>query len=177
MKSLDVKEMEEWATTIGIIATGLFFGWRLIAGWLIANLEVSVEASRQAKNSTIDWLVVKLILKKGNIDSIWLKDISVKIYGAEDKQLLEIINLDEFYRLTITNGSIDWKTKNPKITKFAIAPDETFHFSRIITVPFDRPIILEAGVFGTRIWWRGGAQWRASVASLPIEKRETPVLV
>lgn len=164
--------MQAIFTISAIIATAGFFIWKIIAGWLIINLEISLEATRQIKNNDDDWLSIKLLLKKGSTDGLWLKDIAVRICDLERNQINEIIEFEEIHALKIENEKVKWGSSAFKKRKYTIAPEEIFQFGRIVTVPAEKPLIMEAAVFGRRTFWRKGFQWRASVASLPIENRK-----
>lgn len=142
-----------------------------LAGWLIANLGVSLDTARQKSNADFDWLSIKLLLKKGNVDSIWLKDISIEVYDFETGNEIKTLSVTEFHAFNKINNKIDWKGKRPKEKLYAISPSETFQFGNIVKVPSGNPVMVEARVLGTRIGWAGGAQWRASVASLPVDDK------
>ncbi|HTE26966.1 hypothetical protein [Flavitalea sp.] len=160
---------------VALVSAAGFFGWKIIAGWLIVNLEISIETTRQAIDDTNDLLAIKLLLKKGNTDALWLKDIAIKVQDTEgNMEVKHIIRFDEYKSLSINKASqIVWGS-NIKSRKFTIAPGEVFHFAKIEKVSFDKPLIIEAAVFGKRAFWWKGFQWRASVASLLIEKRSVP---
>ena len=70
-----LKNTETVLTIIALTSAAGFFIWKLIAGWLILNLEVFIELQRQRKSDDNDFLAIKLKLQKGNTDALWLEDI------------------------------------------------------------------------------------------------------
>lgn len=170
--AMNLKDFQALFTGLAIIATAGFFGWKIIAGWLIVNLEIAIETSRQFKDETNDWLGINLLLKKGNTDALWLKDIAVKIYAYDGKPVNQIIRFEEFHSLTISDKKIDWDTPSKDKRNYTIAPGEIFRFGKIEAVPSGIPLIIEAAVFGKRAFWPKGFQWRASCTSLPVKKEK-----
>lgn len=162
--------LERIATIGAFVSAAGFFIWKIMAGWLIANLEIAIETERQAKDETTDWLSIKILLKKGNTDALWLKDISVKVSDIKRNEGAQIIQFHEFKSLSVINGEINWDNVNEHIRKYAIAPGEIFQFGCVLEVSNNVPLIVEAAVFGNRRFWRRGFQWRASTASLPVKK-------
>lgn len=159
-------------TILAIIAAAGFFGWKIFAGWLIINLEIDIQLERQPKDSTEDWLSILLLLKKGPTDGLWLKDIVVRIYDNKKHLLQEIKDIQEYNSVAITKNKLDWNKAPKNKTKYTIAPNEVFRFGIIREIKADSPIIVEGAVYGKRPFWRKGFQWRASVASLPVNKKE-----
>lgn len=173
MENICLKNLQALCTIIALIAGAGFFGWKLVAGWLIANLDISIEATRQAKNKSEDWLAIKLLLKKGNVDAIHLNHVFLRICDTKSKQLGEWITFSDFSKIQTTDKEYGWIIETTKPRKYAIAPGETFQFGKIVTVPFEEALILEAAVFGKRfLWLNGGPQWRTSLPSLPIDDRK-----
>lgn len=160
-----IEHLESLLTVLALASGGLFFGWKLIAGWLIANLDVIIEVERQKKDDEQDWLSIKILLKKGNIDAIWLKKILIKVYIPNDKNKIEKYYINEIERLIDIEGIEN--TNKPK-KYFAISPGETFQFGKIITIDKENPVMIEVVVLGKRPFWKGYAQWRSTAASLPL---------
>lgn len=157
-------------TILAIIAAAGFFGWKIIAGWLIVNLEIVIETERKPKDTTHDWLGINLLLKKGSTDGLWLKDVALKIDSFNGERVNEVIRFEEFHSIRIINQKLSWEKQNDDPRKFTIAPGETFRFGRVEIVPFDKPLIIEAAVFGKRAFWPKGFQWRASCFSLTCDR-------
>lgn len=161
-------------TTLGIIATAGFFGWKIFAGWLIINLEIDIECKRQTNNETEgkDWLSILLVLKKGATDGLWLKDIAVRMYGSNKQLIEEIKDIQEYNDVTIKDDKLDWDNPPEKKRKYTIAPNEVFRYGILREVEAGSPLIIEGAVYGRRPFWRKGFQWRASVISMPVDKNK-----
>ena len=196
MFEINLNQLEHLLTSIALFFGGLFFLWKLLTGWLVANLDVIIELERQKKDNQKDWLKVSIFLKKGSTDSIWLKEIAFKVcyLKIEDKSAPEdVVYLDDFRRRKkhpegqerVVRGVnkkeikvdkiIDWDkvefekpSEFSKESEFSISPGETFQYGKIIEVEKNQPLIIEVCVFGSRLFWHGGAQWRSTAASLPL---------
>lgn len=163
-------------TTLGIIATAGFFGWKIFAGWLIINLEIDIGYKRQTKDKTKgkDWLYISLVLKKGATDGLWLKDIAVRMYDSNKQLIEEIKDIQEYNDIAISDDDkLDWANPPKKKRKYTIAPNEVFRYGILREVEADSPFIIEGAVYGRRPFWKKGFQWRASVVSLPIDNSNT----
>ena len=150
---------------IAIACAGLYFLWKTLTGWFIANLDLEIQAERQSKDGGADYLAVTLILKKGNVDAIWLEDLSFRISNHNTKVVLITEHLDEFRSLEKNGKHIHW---SPASREFAISPGETFRFCKIVEIPASAPILIEAAMAGRRWLWH--FQWRSSTASLGLTK-------
>ena len=60
-----------------IIAVGLFFIYRLLTGWMSANMDVAIEPSRVHLNDEEDYLGVIVKLERGEYGSLQLGDAQV----------------------------------------------------------------------------------------------------
>jgi hypothetical protein len=163
---------EKLFTILAIIATAGFFGWKIFAGWLIINLEIDIQLARQTKDDTeYDWLSIVLLLKKGPTDGLWLRDIVVRIYDSNKQLLQEIKDIQEYNSVAITNNKIDYIKPPKNKRKYTIAPNEVFRYGIIREIKAEMPVIVEGAVYGKRPFWKKGFQWRASVISLPVNKK------
>ena len=167
---MNINYLETIFKISAIIAAAGFFGWKIIAGWLIINLEISIETTRQSKDEVHDWLAIDLLLKKGNTDGLWLKDVVVRIYNKGGKPVNQVIRIEDFMSVAVKHKQIDWDAKNKDIRKYTLAPGEVFQYGRVVEVPTNTPLIIEAAVLGRRTLWYKDFQWRATAASLPIKK-------
>lgn len=71
--------LESIGKITGFFLAACFFIYKLFTGWLIINLEVGIEAERIKYNDISDHLAIHIKLSKGSTDSVWLKDIEVKV--------------------------------------------------------------------------------------------------
>ncbi|MFN3849402.1 MAG: hypothetical protein ACK4NY_08245 [Spirosomataceae bacterium] len=154
--------------TIGLVAAGCYFLWKVIAGWLVINLEIAIETERQEETPELDLLAFKILFKKGNTDTLNIKDIQARVYG-EGVEKPEVFEFSEITKLALSNHKITW-SDNPKGTKISLSPSESLHLGRFTRVLAKKPVIVEAVIHGTRRFWGIGFQWRASVVSLPPKK-------
>jgi len=58
-----------------------FFMYKLLTGWLIANMTVKIEGTRQPVSGEKgkDHLGLKVTLTKGSIDSVWVDRIEIRL--------------------------------------------------------------------------------------------------
>lgn len=169
---LDIPEQgKNVIEALAVIAAGGFFLWKANAGWLVVNLEIFIETERQFLNNE-DILAFKIILKKGSTDTLKIKDVKARVYMLEEDKEIEVqpFSFPEITKLKVENyENIVWE-KNQDNEKISLSPGESFHLGRHCKVPNNKPVIVEATLFGNRIFWKKGFQWRASVVSLPPKK-------
>lgn len=161
------------AETIAIFAAAGYFLYKALTGWLVANLEISIETDRHSTDKK-DLLAFKINLKKGSIDTLQIKDIKARIYTINmvTQQIEEIIqefDFSEIERLKVDNkGKILWGSTIKK--NVSLSPNESFHLGRYCEVTKGQPVIVEAVLFGDRTFWKKGFQWKATVVSMPPKK-------
>jgi hypothetical protein len=133
-----------------------------------------MDLKRQPYNDENDLLAIQLNLKKGSTDTLWIQDISLRVVpdGLAEKQIF--IGFPEINQLAVENKKLDWKASNNDQNKITLSPDESVQFGKATMVPRDRPVQVEAAVFGDRTFWSKGFQWRASGISLPVPKETLP---
>jgi hypothetical protein len=158
-------------TKAALIAGAGFFLWKVVAGWLVVNVEISIETIRQPETAEEDLLAFKITFKKGNTDTLQIKDIQARVsyqHNGEEKEIIE--KFPEINKFSVNDEDvINWE-KPDATKKISLSPNESFHFGRFVKVPSGVPVIVESVLHGTRTLWWSGFQWRASVASLPCKK-------
>ena len=159
--------VEQWLKVIALVAGGAFFAWKLLTGWLIINLRMSLKLERSAKSPDIDYLGITLTLEKGTTDSIWLQHITARANWPNRVNPEPIDMSDELRWLKVCDNSIVWGNYNSSYGKIALSPGESTTVARVTEVPVDTPVTVEVAAFGARALWRRGFQWRASAVSLP----------
>jgi len=119
-----------------------------------------------------DFLSIKLLFKKGNTDTLQIKDIRARVFNTDgEKEFVIPFEFPEINKLRTNDKNImDWSRHDSNGRKISLAPGESFHLGRYIEIPAGTPVIVEAALHGTRTIWGRGFQWRASVASLPVKK-------
>lgn len=162
-------------TIIASVSAAVFFIWKIIAGWLVVNVEISIEIDRQAQTEKEDLLAFKIIFKKGNTDTLQIKDIQARVsYQQNGEQKQQVEMFPEINKLSINDKKImNWKTLDAKGRKISLSPGESFHVGRFVWIPTATPVIVEAILHGTRKFWKRGFQWHASIASLPVIKKDS----
>lgn len=165
---MSIEKIEPWLKVAGILAAALFFLWKLFTGWLIINLQVSLDLKRQRYDERNDILAIQLNLKKGATDTLWIQDISLRVAPEDSTFKPIIIEFPELTQLAVAENKLIWDALSPKAKKLTLSPDESLQFGRAVPVPRDMPALVEVAVFGNRTFWSTGFQWRASGVSLPI---------
>jgi hypothetical protein len=159
-----------------LVSAGLFFSWKLIAGWLIINLSLAVSTQRQYLDEQHDVLAITLTLDKGPTDTLRLSSVSVRV--APDppapSSTAQTVTFSEVRELQVdSDGNVIWpepETPRSKKKVITLSPGERTQFARSILVSRDVPYLVEASVTGWRHFWWRYFQWRASAVSLPTEK-------
>lgn len=61
-----------------------------------------------------------------------------------------IIEFKELTQLAVTGNKLNWEALNDRAKKLTLSPDESLQFGRtvLVLVPRDRPVLVEAAVFG-----------------------------
>lgn len=172
----DPGDIKDIAETIAIFAAAGFFLWKAIVGWLVINLQISIDTERQSFDDKDDLLGFKINFTKGNIDTLQIMDIKARMYIIDDetqeiKKIVKEFSFSEIqYLKRNSDKEILWEVEKIKRKNIGLSPEESFHLGRYHKVPKGQPIIIEAALFGIRLFWIKGFQWRASVVSLPPKK-------
>jgi hypothetical protein len=175
---------EKAVQILAITAALLFFAYKLLAGWLFINLNVKIEPERMNRDANTDHLVLKLTLEKGNIDSLWLKDIQFRCSEiTETNNGLRQIPMGKIKPIGMhktdfsSNGNNDISAlwEGEKQEYYVLSPNENGTFSTYTTVAKGKVILVEVIVLGTRPFYgiqdklHRTIQWRSSLIVLPIE--------
>lgn len=171
---MTIETIETWLKVVALIAAASFFTWKVWTGWLIINLQVSLDVKRQNYDEKNDLLAIQLNLKKGSTDTLWIKDASIRVTTDGPSNQQKIIPISELTEFAVTDGKIDWNAPNRNGKKITLSPDESTQFATTTVVPRGTVARVEAAIFGNRTFWNEGFQWRASSVSLPVAKEGTP---
>jgi hypothetical protein len=166
-----LNDIESLSKVIALIAAALFFCWKLFTGWLIVNMQISIEASRQEYEAKCDLVTVRVKLDKGMTDTLWLRDASVRICSIDETgEAREILSKRfELNRLKIDSEKLVWEPALDE-KKLTLSPGESLHFGWPFKVTAGGPLVIEAAVYGNRTFWRRGFQWRASLGCPPVHR-------
>jgi len=165
-----MSNLELVLTKAAVLAGAGFFLWKVMAGWLVVNLEIYIETERQEETDKEDLLAFKLIFKKGNTDTLQIKDIQARVRLEDEKRIVRVFEFSEIHKLKANNSKVDWNNFNADRKNISLSPGESVHFGRFVRVPVGAPVIVEAVLHGTRTLWGRGFQWRASCTSLPVKR-------
>lgn len=157
----------------------IFFGYKLITGWLILNLSIDLETDRRAiqGEDASDELSLTVILEKGNIDSFWLNDIDIRVSELQQDGTRMVKGYIKPYGMKKTHaldGKVAWESD--EYPNYVLSPNEKTSFSAYTRVSKRSVILLEVNILGSRPFYgieskRGdrSIQWRASTISLPVK--------
>lgn len=166
------------------IAAAFFFLYKIIAGWLIMNMSVSIRTDRQRRDKDSDHLAVAIVLEKGSTDSVHIIDIRVRVTNLQNQNSIrqeqsndetvyqnEDVVIAGFTRLEDTDRKASWNPSSRR-DRLAISPGEKVEYAAYTPVPHDAPVLISVVVLGDR-WlsktWNGYYnQWRVSALSLPL---------
>ncbi|MEO6734428.1 MAG: hypothetical protein ABIN01_24620 [Ferruginibacter sp.] len=165
---------EDFKTLFTIIASAsaaLFFIWKIVAGWLVVNVQISIEVERQSDTKENDLLSFKLIFIKGNTDTLQIKDVKARVRKENESDIIKGFIFPEIHKLSFDGILINFDSPNADGKNISLSPGESFHVGRFVTIPAGECVIVEAALHGSRTMWGKGFQWRASIASLPVTKK------
>lgn len=163
-----IDKLETSLKIASIAAAAVFFLWKILTGWLIINLQVSLDLKRQAFDAKNDILAMQLNLQKGAIDTLWLQDITLRVTAESLPGKSAVIEFPEIHQLAVANGKLNWSSQNQEDKKITLSPDESMQLAKFISIPKGEVALVEAAVFGDRTFWSQGFQWRTSAISLPV---------
>jgi hypothetical protein len=159
---------------LAYLSASCFFIFKAFSGYFITNLSVRIACSRQRDptDKTRDFLTVTLALLKGDLGSVRIHDIQIRINDRPEMQGLN----KELWRLPDTKDKetptkIVWGMKpeqrasSPFIT---LGPDEETQLAAYCKVGSDEVCKIEAVLAGRPLYRTTKCQWRTSAVSLPL---------
>lgn len=170
---LEPTKVETWLKIVALLLAAAFFGWKICVGWFAANLNLSISSDRVEKDAKNDFLAITVTLDKGTTDSVYLKDISLRITVEGMEGRSEPIK--GFERLPTDGGRVVWSTdvNTPKepLPEYLLAQGESLQLAKTYVVPSHLPVMIEVAVLAQRSFYRP-FQWRAAHISLPKSGRK-----
>ncbi|MCX2454351.1 hypothetical protein OQX61_23980 [Pedobacter sp. PLR] len=167
-------------TIIGFLVASCFFIYKILTGWLIINLNINIDAERNHIDKDNDHLVIHILLTKGQTDSLWLKNIAIKVIELDGPVKEEDLHQDSGKPKIIRpvgmeriSSEKDWQPEG-KGRLLTISPSEEARFSAYIQVNSLSVVVLEVVVLGTRPFYGienkniDFIQWKASKIVLPV---------
>jgi hypothetical protein len=180
--SLPLSEWESIAKTLGFFAAALFFIYKAISGYLITNMSVKLDFTRQrsAKNDA-DYLVVTASLSKGDRGSVNIHDAQARVrYDSGEPPPVPLIGVERLsYKTVRLNNEdqkqIDWDKRSEISPFIRLSPGEEAEFACCWEVPRTAACKVEVVFIGKRLRGKRLGQWRSSGVSLPmLEEPDLP---
>lgn len=166
-------DLKDYLTSFGLVAAGFVFVYRIAAGWLVANLTVGVKTYRQRHVGGRDYLVITVRFVKGNIDTVRLRGVYIRVESCFGGELVEEIALLETRRIRWENDELFWGFLSEKNKFLSIASGEECTLESCLIVDASTVYKVSLVVVGDRFRDRvvpSLGQWRASAISLPLEE-------
>jgi hypothetical protein len=164
------------AATVGVIAAGGYFIWKVLTGWLIINLRLDLEVVRVSHGDEKDLLAVTIILDKGTIDTLRLTRVMARaIPVASATTNAETVHfkwegLEPHLYYSTKRGGMEWGIPDKDhVHALTLSPGDRTQFATAHEVLAAQTYLVEAIVLGHRWFlWKRGLQWRASSISPPV---------
>lgn len=156
-----------------------FFLYKLLTGWLFINLSIKIETEREKMDELRDHLIIKLILNKGNIDSVWVESIQIRLSEVKiesGKNVYSYLNIIEPINLIKREPKDGEYWEGKPFKHYVISLGEEASFSAYTQVSKKSVIAAEVLLLGTTPFYgienfrRESIQWRSSVFILPKSK-------
>ena len=169
-----VEQMKDGLTVVGIFLGAMFFMYKVLAGWMLLNLSVSLDLQRvHSANDKEDYLLIKSKLTKGDVDGMRIQHAELQITpDPEGKLSYKTMRLAEIYRLAVTTaGDVSWDQPDKGNPTLTLALSETLEASQYLKVSREVAYKVEIVVIGSRLnvpILPQTAQWRASAVSVPL---------
>jgi hypothetical protein len=173
-----VDSAKVWVEILAYFFAFLFFLFKVVSGYFVANLSVGIECSRQSDpaDKMTDLLTVTLTLSKGDLGSVQIHDIQVRNNGSPIKEMESLYK--ELWRLPDERNEkagkpteVIWdddyrKKRSPFIT---LGPGEQTQLASYCKVRSNQVCEIRAIIAGRAVWrpWTPSCQWRVSAVCLP----------
>lgn len=152
-------------------AAAIFFVYKILGGWLLVNVAVTVELDRQPDpiNDKKDYIAVTLKIEKKNAGSVVLDSVRARFLDLKNKKEIGIISLEGVRKLEYTQKPDEWLSHRENL-KQRLTPGTTTQLSGIIAVPRNIPILVDVSLVSRRDFSSSKNQIRATEISLPKAK-------
>lgn len=145
------EEVKNIGQALAWLGAAVFFGWKVLTGYTIMNMSVSVSVQRFALDDDHDRLKVRLALSKGDRSTLTLKNVSLRVRNEENKEIAKASGRFERFSRTLR-----------------LTPGESTHFEQQFTVGSNVACFIDAEVEGRSVFRPG--HWFASAVSVPEER-------
>jgi hypothetical protein len=165
---------------VGALAVGMFFGYRLLTGWMSANMDVTIESSRVHLTAEEDWIAVTVKLSRGEYGTLELGDSQARITRLDVSEPPAIVGLTGTQRLGTSEGKLAWQATDKAHPNLNLHANEKSQFSAALKVPRNAVCLIEVALLTHRkldgLEWLGGFHWgqrRSTAVCLPLAKEST----
>jgi len=159
-------QVAAWATA------GLYFLSKLIMGYFVTDLSLSITSQRQPM-STLgkDYLVVSITITKGDRGTFQVSDSHIiTTQGSVVRQ--HKLNIRRLKSESKNHGRQFVFPPEPlQNWRLNFSPGESANYSTWTVIESDEPCLIEVGIIGTAFASRIFSQWRATTVSLPLAKQ------
>jgi len=174
MLQVDISEIvKNYAQVLAWALAAVYFIVKLVQGYLVIDLSVTVSPTRQHTNDPdLDYLVASVQLVRGDKGSIRMHDAVLVVRQSGDEQRTNLPIHRFSFRRDGQFGPLlrlDFAKTSSRVPTLNLAPGETVTLSECLKVRRDAPCVVEAFVLGTGFASPVVGQWRASAVSLPLE--------
>jgi hypothetical protein len=135
----------------------------LVDGFLLINLSVSLTLKRKKKNEDYDYLIAKLILKKGDRGGAGIRVIEFRNRHGTNQEVKTVDTIQRQEIVKTERGkpwTVTWDKQDKSQHFLRLAPNESTQFSQFWQVPKDAECTVDVVVVAKRnLSFRRG-QWR-----------------
>jgi len=164
--------LKAWAETIAYASGGVFLIYKVLAGYFITDVSLTISSVRAPREQGHDYLSVTASLKKGDKGTIRIHDARVRITQQMSDNVVDeqrMIGIDRLSYTTDQTGRlrIDFSKASKTAPWLSLPPGDETQFVALCDVPNTLPCSIEVVILGCRLWGGRTGQWRASAISFP----------
>jgi hypothetical protein len=178
--------IKDWVEIAAYFAALLFFGYRLLSGYFVSDMSISLDCERKRSGTANkDYLGISVALKKGERGGISLHDASVRITSCTANQVFGPLPLVTIARANrtretqdpagdpgILRAQIDWTKTPSEAPRLNLPPGDESGLAAFVEVDTGVPYMVEVVVLARTLLLRRFnmrfGQWRTAKVSLPV---------
>lgn len=168
----------DWPTTIqmwanlaqvaAVFGALIYFGYRLVIGYLVVNVSISIELLRASSASGRDHLAVTVHLKKGEHGAMVLHDVAGRVTWSDGATDIAFAGFDRLtYEQHENRARIRIDKPSSSKPLLTLPPGEETMIAAHVEVPSSAVCTVQVVVLGKIMGGTRYGQWRASAACLP----------
>ena len=174
---MTVLDIQPYVQLFAYLAAGIFFAYKLFAGYFMTNLSITLTTARQHSTREQDHLVVSVELAKGDRGTVQLHDCQVKISWNDKAVIRPLIgadrrskNIEHFDRSK--RSVVNWDARSVTQPFLHLTAGETANFATYSAVPANAICEVEVAILAMKRTGVRVCQWRASAISLPLNDNQ-----